>query len=70
MVAVPVASREAAARLRGEADDWLCLAEPVPFEAVGRHYRRFEQVGDEEVVEALDAAAAAVRANSPEPLEP
>lgn len=60
VVAVPVASREAAARLRGEADEWLCLAEPVPFEAVGRHYRLFDQVGDDEVVQALDAAAAAV----------
>ncbi|MBL8346412.1 MAG: phosphoribosyltransferase [Rubrivivax sp.] len=58
LVAVPVASREAAARLRGEADEWLCLAEPVPFEAVGRHYRHFEQVGDEEVLQALEAAAA------------
>ncbi len=60
VVAVPVASREAAARLRGEADEWLCLAEPVPFEAVGWHYRRFDQVGDDEVVRALDAAAAAM----------
>jgi len=60
VVAVPVASREAAARLRGEADEWVCLAEPVPFEAVGRHYRRFDQVGDDEVVRALDAAAAAM----------
>lgn len=58
LVAVPVASREAAARLRGEADEWVCLAEPVPFEAVGRHYRNFEQVGDREVAQALARAAA------------
>lgn len=60
VVAVPVASREAAARLRGEVDEWVCLAEPVPFEAVGCHYRRFGQVEDGEVVQALDEAAAAV----------
>ena len=53
VVAVPVSSREAAARLRAEADEWVCLAEPLPFEAVGRHYLRFEQVGDDEVVRLL-----------------
>ena len=57
VVAVPVSSREAAARLRPLVDDWICLAEPVPFEAVGRHYRQFEQVGDDEVMRALAMAA-------------
>ncbi|MBI5720638.1 MAG: phosphoribosyltransferase [Burkholderiales bacterium] len=60
VVAVPVASREAAARLRALADEWVCLAEPVPFEAVGSHYRQFEQVGDDDVMQALAAAAAAL----------
>ncbi len=62
VVAVPVASREAAARLRTEADAWICLAEPFPFEAVGRHYLRFDQVDDDEVVQALRAAEASAPA--------
>ncbi|MCW5633569.1 MAG: phosphoribosyltransferase [Rubrivivax sp.] len=70
VVAVPVSSREAAARLRPEVDDWVCLAEPVPFEAVGRHYRHFDQVGDDEVVRTLAAAAASpARAPAPAPCE-
>jgi putative phosphoribosyl transferase len=56
--AVPVASREASARLREQVDVWVCLAEPVPFEAVGRHYVDFGQVDDEQVVHDLAAAAA------------
>ena len=56
VAAVPVASREAAAQLRALVDDWVCLAEPEPFEAVGRHYRHFEQVGDDEVMRALARA--------------
>lgn len=56
VVAVPVASREAATALRPLVDAWVCLAEPVPFEAVGRHYLHFEQVDDEQVVQALAEA--------------
>jgi predicted phosphoribosyltransferase len=66
--AVAVSSREAAARVRAEADDWVCLAEPVPFEAVGRHYVRFGQVGDDEMVRLLaEAAAAHSAAQTPTP---
>lgn len=49
VVAVPVASREALARIGGEADRIVALSTPVPFGAVGRHYDRFNQVTDDEV---------------------
>lgn len=67
VAAVPVASCEAAAALRPLVDEWVCLAEPVPFEAVGRHYRHFEQVDDDEVVQALAEAAAGARSDRPLP---
>lgn len=73
VVAVPVASREAAARLRAETDEWICLAEPEPFEAVGRHYLRFDQVDDSEVVKALRVAevlAPAAQAAKPASAQP
>lgn len=49
LLAVPVASREALAELRGLVDESVCLATPDPFSAVGCHYRAFPQVGDDEV---------------------
>ena len=38
VVAVPVASVEGLALVAPEADEVVCLASPVPFEAVGCHY--------------------------------
>ncbi len=32
----------------------VCLAEPSPFRAIGLHYADFEQIGDEEVIAALE----------------
>lgn len=49
VIAVPVGSREACARLRKEADDLVCLAAPELFFAVGEWYRNFQQVSDDEV---------------------
>ncbi len=49
IVAVPVGSREACARLLREADDVVCLATPEPFVAVGRWYHNFGQTSDTEV---------------------
>lgn len=49
VVAVPVASADTADRLRDEADDVITLATPHPFGAVGRWYRNFDQVSDDEV---------------------
>jgi len=58
VLAAPVASAQAAERLRREADALVVLATPDPFVAVGDHYDRFEQVSDAEVIAALDREAA------------
>lgn len=56
VLTVPAAPRETLERLRPEVDELVCLHTPYPFIAVGEHYRRFGQVEDHEVVDALDAA--------------
>jgi putative phosphoribosyl transferase len=53
VVAVPVGSRQACESLAHEADEVICPERPEPFGAVGRYYRHFEPVGDEEVVRLL-----------------
>lgn len=58
IAAVPVASQDAAAMLRQEADDVVCLSAPRSFHAVGSFYRAFDQVSDEDVVTLLREAAA------------
>lgn len=58
VLAVPVAAAESLASIRDEADTVVCLAQPDPFEAVGRHYDDFPQVSDHEVLAALRAAGA------------
>lgn len=57
VVAAPVAAPESVARLRGEADEVVCLLTPFDFMAVGRWYVEFPQTGDAEVRELLRAAA-------------
>jgi predicted phosphoribosyltransferase/dienelactone hydrolase len=52
--AIPVASREALARIEPLADETVCLATPEPFGAVGLFYRDFTQVTDDDVIAALD----------------
>ncbi|MEI9898444.1 MAG: phosphoribosyltransferase [Chthoniobacter sp.] len=49
IVAVPVGSPEACARLAKEADEVICLHTPQDFEAVGQAYDDFSQTTDEEV---------------------
>jgi putative phosphoribosyl transferase len=44
------------AALRPEVDELVCLDTPAPYIAVGRWYRRFEQVDDDEVRALLDEA--------------
>lgn len=58
LVAVPVASRDALAMLRQEADDVVCLSAPRRFGSVGSFYRTFAQVSDADVTTLLKAAAA------------
>ncbi|MFC3119021.1 phosphoribosyltransferase [Jhaorihella thermophila] len=56
-VAVPVAPADTVAVLEREADRVICLETPEPFYAVGAHYRRFEQVPDEDVVRIMSEIA-------------
>ncbi len=58
VVAVPVASREAAKKLRGLADEVVCLSTPEDFLAIGQFYRDFHQLEDAEVTELLTKFAA------------
>ncbi|MDN0198792.1 phosphoribosyltransferase [Streptomyces sp. S.PNR 29] len=53
VLAVPVSSPEAAELMRTEADDVICLHRPAAFMAVGLWYEDFEQLTDEDVLEAL-----------------
>ena len=57
VVAVPVAAPETAESLRGEVDEVVCVATPVPFHAVGLWYDDFDQVSDDEVYTLLAAAS-------------
>jgi predicted phosphoribosyltransferase len=57
--AVPVASPEAAAKVRAQADELVCLDTPEFFHAVGQFYRDFRQVEDREVIALLRAAGSA-----------
>ena len=50
VVAVPVASEEAADRIKEVVDDFICLYTPYPFYGVGRFYADFTQVEDEDVL--------------------
>ncbi|MEJ8847983.1 phosphoribosyltransferase [Variovorax rhizosphaerae] len=53
VVCSPVASVQAAAQLRHEADEVVCLGTPTHFHAVGAWYVDFSQTTDEEVMELL-----------------
>jgi len=53
VVAVPVASGEAAEKIKKEVDDFICLYIPAPFYGVGRFYEDFSQTSDEEVITLL-----------------
>lgn len=55
-VAAPVAAADTCATFARLADDVECVATPEPFFAVGRWYRDFPQLGDEEVVHLLRVA--------------
>jgi predicted phosphoribosyltransferase len=55
VVASPVGSQEACARLRRIADEVICPLTPEPFAAVGRWYADFSQTTDDEVRQLLAA---------------
>ncbi|HEX7022111.1 MAG TPA: phosphoribosyltransferase, partial [Trueperaceae bacterium] len=58
VVAVPVAAPETCESLREEVDQVICARTPEPFLGVGRWYRFFPQVTDDEVRNLLKRAAA------------
>nr|WP_202443858.1 phosphoribosyltransferase family protein [Streptomyces sp. SID8375] len=58
VLAVPVAPPDAAERLRGATDEFVCLSTPFAFSAVGEWYQDFSQTPDDEVVSLLAQAAA------------
>ena len=53
IAALPVGPVENVRRLAEAADEMVCLRAPSIFSAVGQFYMRFDQVGDEEVLELL-----------------
>jgi len=68
VLAVPVASPEALAQLRKEADEAISLKTFVMLGAIGFYYRDFHQVSDEEVTDLL-ARAAQLTCEEPTPSE-
>lgn len=65
VAAMPVASKEAAAALRREADEVVCVHVPRSFMAVGEWYEHFGQTSEAEVLALLDEAAERDRARGP-----
>jgi putative phosphoribosyl transferase len=53
VLAVPVAPTDNLAALRRDADEVICLEDYEFFVAIGAYYANFDQVADEEVIEAL-----------------
>jgi predicted phosphoribosyltransferase len=62
VAAVPVGAVDTIERLSQSADELICLRAPEDFGAVGRFYRRFDQVEDEEVLAILERHEAAKEA--------
>jgi putative phosphoribosyl transferase len=53
VIAVPVASQQAAEKLSEVADEFICVWIPSHFRSVGEFYEDFTQVSDEEVIKML-----------------
>jgi putative phosphoribosyl transferase len=56
VLAVPVGPSDTLASFAGEADEVICLSEPVPFYAIGIHYLDFRQLDDDDVIELMAEA--------------
>jgi predicted phosphoribosyltransferase len=56
IVAVPVAPPDTVERLQGEADEVICLMQPLDFWGISAFYLDFHQLEDAEVTRALEAA--------------
>ncbi len=53
VVAVPVSSKEAAAKIKNVVDEFICPYMPDIFIGVGHHYNDFSHVSDEQVIKLL-----------------
>ena len=56
VLAVPVAPPDWVRRLGADADEFVCIATPEPFYAIGQFYADFTQTTDEQVVDYLERA--------------
>lgn len=56
VVAVPVAPREMAEKIKNQVDDFICLHKADDFYGVGQYYLDFSQVSDDEVIHLLQEA--------------
>jgi putative phosphoribosyl transferase len=72
VLAVPVAPPGTEERLAGEFDEVVCLEQPHGFFGIGQFYVDFGQVGDEDVIELLEAAREpdVFAAAAPAPVDP
>lgn len=57
VLGAPACALDTLERLRGLADEVVCITSPADFVAVGRWYENFEQTTDEEVLHLLELAA-------------
>jgi putative phosphoribosyl transferase len=69
VLAVPVGPPGAAGRLADEVDEFICLESPQGFFAVGAHYERFGQTGDDQVVRLLERGRAEAEAERIAPIQ-
>lgn len=58
VLAVPVAPQDWTLRLAGAADEFVCVATPEPFVAVGQFYADFSPTTDDEVIDCLNSSVA------------
>lgn len=65
VLAIPVAPETTVRLLERDVDSVVCLETPEPFHAIGAHYRRFDQLSDDEVVSLLRSYDADLRAAQP-----
>jgi putative phosphoribosyl transferase len=66
VVAVPVAARDSAIEFAELADDFVCLAAPANFGAVGYYYEDFRQLEDADVITLMKRARAQLSARATE----
>jgi putative phosphoribosyl transferase len=58
ILALPVGPSDAVRQLADEADETICLRQPIDFMAVGQFYRVFDQVTDQQMLDILKKAGA------------